>query len=273
MENSLNIAPENFGFDREKMYLDDPAVYIKLLGGGDDIFRPLGYMEMEKNWAQALEYAEFKNGIPSQTIRKDVISQSFTLDGNLKQLQPETVALLSNRKIVEGDGCKRVIMGTKLPSVLFCSIELVTQTLDGKEVRLRIRYAQITAEDFSIAMGGTEHASFPFKIEALKDDDPILHNPDWDYVGKTSIKADLTTGDPELGSVVFGTIDSVKIGGRIVGDGVPTGATVVRAAYGSSPELVMSKPAEGTATGQTLYVEIDSPDIENDNVAHWVFVD
>ena len=258
-----------------KQFLHDPAVYVKLLGDSTDKnFHCLGYMEMEKTWSQKLEYAVFKTGIPSQTIRKDVVSQEFTLEGNLKQIQPETVALLAQRKIVEGTGFKRVVMGTKVPPILNLAVALVTQTVDGKEVRLCIRNAQVTAEDLSIALGATEYASLPFKIEALRDEDPLGNNPDWEYIGKGSISGDLTSASATVSGLVLGTIDNIKVGGRIYGPaGIPSGATVQAVDYSSGSEsITLSEAATATADDATIYVELDAPDAEYDNVAFWKFV-
>jgi hypothetical protein len=275
MANDLNITPANFTLNRNKMFLHDPAVYIKFLDDTvDTSFHALGYMEMEKTWAQKLEYAVFKAGIPGQTIRKDAVNQEFTLDGQLKQISPDTLALLSNRMIQSHTGYKRVVIGSKIPATMFVSIELVTQTVDGKEVRLRIRYAQITSEDFSLALGGNEHAKIPFKIEALKDDDPLLHNPTWDYIGKGEVTGDLTSASDSVAGVVFGTIDNIKVGGRIFGPaGIPSGTTVDSVTYSGAPAIEMSAAATATAEDQTIYVELDEDDAEYDNIAYWYFAD
>ncbi len=272
--NDLNITAANFGKNDNKQFLHDPAAYVKILGDATDInFHCLGYMEMEKTWSQKLEYAVSKTGIPSQTIRKDVVSQEFTLEGNLKQIQPETVALLAQRKVVEGTGFKRVVMGTKVPPIIHLAVALVTQTVDGKEVRLCIRNAQVTAEDLSIALGATEYASLPFKIEALRDEDPLGNNPDWEYIGKGTISGDLTSASATVSGLTLGTIDNIKVGGRIYGPaGIPTGATVQAVDYSSGSETItLSEAATATVDDATIYVELDTPDAEYDNVAFWKF--
>jgi len=272
MGNNLNITPANFGLDDDKAFLHDPAVYIKVLDDdADDDFHALGYLKLDKNWSQNMEYAELTANIPEETIRKDAVKQTFMLEGALKQIQPETIALLSQRYIDDsGSGYTRVIMGSKLPSPVFVSVELITQTVDGKALKLRIRKGQITAEDFQMILGAKEHAEVPFKIQALKDTDPYGNNPDWDYYGNKSITADTTSSDATLSSVSFGTVDNIKIGGRIMGDGIPDDTTVLSVDY-TGNEIEMSANATATDTGVSITVETD--DGELDNIAHWYFED
>ncbi len=123
MENVLNIDQTQFKDNDEKFYLADPAIYVRLLSEIGWSYYPLGFMEMEKNWAQKLEYAVFETGIPSVRVRKDPIKQEFTFEGKLKQLQLNAMALISQRTIDDSNpASKRIIMGTDLPPALFLPI-------------------------------------------------------------------------------------------------------------------------------------------------------
>ena len=268
---TLNITPAAFGKNRSKFLLHDPAIYLMLHGATDKNFYPIGYLEMEKEWMQKLEYAIFKNGIPGQLVRKDVVDQEFTLEGKLKQIQAETIALLSQRYLdSSGAGKKRVVMGSEVPPPVFVAADLVTQTVDGREVRIRIRYGQITAEEFTMALGAKEHAAIPFKIEALVDEDPVGHNPSWDYLGKASLTGTLTSGSNIISAVSFGELDNLVEGGHILGANIPETALIQSVDYGEST-ITMTEAAEDDGVAQAVEVEIDHPQKGYDNVAFFEF--
>jgi hypothetical protein len=180
MANSLNIDTSKFGFDDNYMFLHDPAMYIDLHDGAGLL--SLGYLEAEKTWRQTVEYAMFKTNIPKTEIRRDIISQEFTIEGTLKQLQPETMALIMQRRYDDTDASwNRVIIGSEVPAAVFPSCVLIGKTVDGNELRLYIRRLQITAEDLEILLGGDDYAGLPFKGTAQKDTAPLTTNADWPY--------------------------------------------------------------------------------------------
>lgn len=178
--NNLNIETGQFGNDDDYMFLYDPALYLNFHDG--EGLLGLGYLEVEKTWRQTQEYAVFKTGIPKTEIRRDILEQTFELEAQLKQLQPETIALVSQRRYDNTDMTwNRVIIGDKVPSPIFPSCVLIGQNVSGSELRLYIRRFQLTAEDLEIVLGGDDYASVPFKGSAQKDDTPLTTNPDWPY--------------------------------------------------------------------------------------------
>ena len=180
MANSLNIDPTKFGADDNYMFLHDPALYIDFHDGTGQV--SLGYLEAEKTWRQTVEYAVFKTGIPKSEIRRDIINQEFQIEGTLKQLQPETMALIMQRRYDDTDTTwRRVIIGSEVPPALFPSCVLIGKTVDGNELRLYVRRLQITGEDLEILLGGDNYASVPFKGYAQKDPTPLVSNPLWSY--------------------------------------------------------------------------------------------
>ena len=180
MSNNLNIDVLRFGKDDDFFHLYDPAVYLDFHDGNGEL--SLGYLEAEKTWRQTVEYASFKTGIPKSEVRRDVIDQTFEIEGMIKQLQPETIALISQRRVDTSDGTwDRVIFGEHVPSPIFPSCILVTQTVDGLEVRLYIRRLQITSEDLEVILGGDDYSSIPFKGTAQVDSEPDVTNPAWPY--------------------------------------------------------------------------------------------
>lgn len=181
MANSLNIDTTKFGFNDEYMFLHDPALYLDFHDGTGT--HPLGYLEAEKSWRQTMEYAVFKTGIPESEIRRDLISQEFSLEGTLKQIQPETLALIMQRRIDDttDPNWVRVIIGTEVPPAIFPSAILIGKNTGGRELRLYIRRLQIVAEDIEILLGGNEYAGVKFKGLALKDPAPKTTNPTWPY--------------------------------------------------------------------------------------------
>lgn len=176
--NTLNINTGNFALNDNYMFLHDPAMYVDFHDGVGQL--PLGYMDKEKTFKQVVQYATFKTGIPETEIRRDIISQEFPFEGALKQLQAETIALLSQRYVDYSDpDWDRVIIGTEVPAPLFPSVVLIGKNVNERELRLYIRRMQITAEDFQVVLGGTDYASIPFRGFAQKDPDPLTTNPTW----------------------------------------------------------------------------------------------
>lgn len=180
MSNALNITTTNFGNDSEKFFLDSPALYIDLHDGNG--LMGLGYLQSELSFKQTVEYAMFKTGIPKTEVRRDVINQEFTLEGVLMQIQPETMALVMQRRFDDDDATyDRVIMGSTVPTPLYPSVVLIGTATNGDELRLYIRRLQITSEDLEIKLGGDDYSSLPFKGTAQVDDDPTTTNPTWAY--------------------------------------------------------------------------------------------
>lgn len=180
MANNLNIVTTNFGDDSEKFFLYSPAMYIDLHDGNG--LNGLGYLQSELSFKQKISYAMFKTGIPKTEVRRDIIEQEFTLEGVLMQIQPETMALVMQRRYDDSDDVyDRVIMGSVAPSPLYPSVVLIGQMVSGIEMRLYIRRLQITAEDLEVKLGGDNYSSLPFKGTAQIDSAPLTTNADWPY--------------------------------------------------------------------------------------------
>lgn len=180
MSNTLNIDVENLKNDSRKLFLYDPVLYVDL--EPPSTFRVLGYMEKEKTITLEQEYATFETGIPASEIRRDMIRQSFKIEGMLKQFQKETLALVMQRSVDNTDvDWDRVIYGTEVPPAIFPSAMLIGQDVDGDELRLYIRRLQITAETLEIALGAEEYSSILFSGTAQKDETPQTTQPDWPY--------------------------------------------------------------------------------------------
>lgn len=180
MANSLNIDTTKFGYDDEYMFLHDPALYLDFHDGTGT--HALGYLEGEKTWRQTMEYAIFKTGIPESEVRRDMISQEFSLEGTLKQLQPETMALIMQRRYDDTDTeWRRVIIGTEIPAAVFPSAILIGKNVNGNELRLYVRRLQLVSEDIEILLGGKEYASVAFRGLAQRDLAPKVTNPTWPF--------------------------------------------------------------------------------------------
>ena len=180
MANNLNITTTNFGNNTNYMFLHDPALYLDFHDSAGLV--GLGYLEAEKIWRQKVTYATFKTGIPKTEIARDIIDQEFTIEAKLKQLQPETIALLSQRRFDDSDASwDRVIIGHEAPAAVYPSCILIGKTRNARELRLYIRRLQITAEDFELILGGDNYATVAFKGTAQKDETPLTTNPDWPY--------------------------------------------------------------------------------------------
>ncbi len=180
MSNSYNITTSNLGLDSEKLFLHHPALYLDF-HDGNGLLR-FAYMDKEFSWKIAREYAKFTHGVPANEIRRDLISQEFNLESKCYQIQPETVALLSQAKVDDTDpDWTRVVHGSDIVATLFPSAVLIGKNVNNREARLYIRRLQIAPEDFEMLLGGTEYSNIPLKGIAQKDETPLITNPDWDY--------------------------------------------------------------------------------------------
>jgi hypothetical protein len=98
------------------------------------------------------------------------------------QWQPEVMALISQRRFDDSDLIyRRVIFGSRVPSVVTPSCVLVGETVSGKTLQIYIRKLRIATEEIDFAMGGDEHSGMAFKGVAMVDDTPLVTNPSWPY--------------------------------------------------------------------------------------------
>jgi hypothetical protein len=268
MSNSLNIDTTKFGNKDDYMFLNDPAMYVDFHDGNGA--KGLGYMDKEKVFRSAVQYAKFSTGIPAQEVRRDIISQEFTLEGKLKQFQPEVLALVLQRYLDDTDSAwTRLLIGSEVPAALFPSAVLIGKNVNGKELRLYIRRLQIATEDFELAMGSDEYGSISFKGYAQRDNDPIRTNPAWLYIGKNTITGDTTSASETIANV--SSVTGLIAGGAIVGAGIPEGATIETIDSVDPYGLDISAPATATATGVTIYAENDNAKKTYDNIAFFSF--
>ena len=274
MANALNIDFANFSLNDLKMFLYDPAVYIREWGT-DDTLVPIGYMEREKSFKASVKYAEFKTGIPENLIRKDVISQEFIFEGKLKQFNPDSLALVMQRTIdtVTASGYSRILIGSETPSPVFLSMVLIGQTVDGKELRLYIRKLQVSSEDVEVMLGSDKYADLQFKGTALKDANPLVSNPDWDFVSKLIIEDGVfTSADPDITFPDATGLSSVVAGSPVVSTYAPVGATVL-SVDAVAFTITMSANATGAGTADVITKKTSTFDENEDNVAFWKIQD
>lgn len=184
----LNIDESQLRNNKDLMFLDDPAMYIKIHGSKK--WHLFGYMEREKTWSPQVTYASFSTGIPATEVRRDVITQSFEFTGMMKQIQPETLAIIQNRLVItEANGQKRIAYGSEVSPFIYLSVDLIGKNVNGQAVRLRIRRLQMSAEEVEMTFGGDEHTGVEFTGIAQIDETPATTNPEWEYVGDSSVDA------------------------------------------------------------------------------------
>lgn len=263
-ENEYGIKPANFENSPAKFFLDDPVVYIKILNDSNwTSFKTLGYAELGKSFSTEKEYAEFRAGIPERLIAKDVVGVKQFFSCQLKQLQPETLAMLQEAVIEEGTGEDRVFLGSKQGSPLDVALIIKGKTRDRKNIELRIRKAQPTTESIELALGAKEYASIEFKVEVIVDETPFVTHPTWKLLGEvatagtylTSVKTITVTSATgiEEGMLVFGP----GLNGAVVTD--VTGTTVT----------IDVNPEEAGTEAAIKFVTEDN--LKKSDVAYWIF--
>lgn len=265
MANELNILPVNFGNNDDYLFLDDPIIYIKVLDDANwTTFKPLGYAELDKSFSQEKEYAEFKTGIPETLVAKKVIGVKRFFKCKIKQLQPETIALLSEGVIDDRTTETYVHIGSEAPTQIQLAIILKGKTENGKQLELRIRKAIPTSESVEIALGSKEYASMEFKAEVVVDAEPLVSNFDWACYGEKSTTASTTSGDDDI---TVASATGLTVGMLAFGAGIPEGASI-KTIVSSTVTLT----ANATATGTLVPVKfVTEENMLKSDVAYWVF--
>jgi len=264
MSNEYNIAPANFAKNDDYLFLDDPEIWVKVL---DDVawtvFKPLGYAEIEKSFNQEKEYAEFRTGIPETLIAKKVVSVKRFFECKIKQLQPETLALLQEGVIETGSGENYVHIGSESPTQIQLAIIVKGKTANGKDLELRIRKSIPTTESVKIALGSKEYASMDFKAEVVVDSDPLGNNFDWRCYGEKSTTASTTSSNA---TITVASATGLVQDMLAYGAGIPAGATIL-----SILSNAVTLSAAATATGTLVPVKfVDPDDSVKSDVAYWI---
>jgi len=264
MSNEYNIAPANFAKNDDYLFLDDPEIWVKVLGDvAWTAFKPLGYAEIEKSFNQEKEYAEFRTGIPETLIAKKVVSVKRFFECKIKQLQPETLALLQEGIIEAGTGENYVHIGSESPTQIQLAIIIKGKTANGKNLELRIRKSIPTTESVKIALGSKEYASMDFKAEVVVDSDPIGNNFEWRCYGEKSTTASTTSADDDI---TVASATGLEVGMLAYGAGIPAGAAIK-----SIASLVITLTANATASGTLVPVKFVAPDDSlKSDVAYWI---
>lgn len=265
MSNELNVLPANFANNDDYLFLDDPELWIKVL---DDTawteFKPFGYAELEKSFSEENGYAEFRTGIPETLIAKKRISTKRTFECKLKQIQPETLAILQTAVIETGTGEDYVHIGSEAPSQIKLAMILKGKNNVGKNVELRIRKALPSTETIKIALGSKEYASLDFKCEIVVDDEPLVSNFSWRCNGQVVTTATATLASPDI---TVNEATGVVEGMLAYGDGIPVGTTVK-----SIASKVITLSANTTKAGTLVPVKFVTRDkMLSSDVAYWIF--
>lgn len=271
MSNNLNITTSNFGENQDYMYLYDPILYLDFRDGVGP--KALGFMEKEKVFKATTQYAIAKAGIPAYEIRRDMIDQEFSLEGQVKQVQPEVLALLMQRRYDDGDSeWNRVIIGSEIPSPVFPSAILVGQNVNGSEMRIYIRRMQINSENLEVSLGGEDYSQLQFAGRALKDTDPIVNNPTWPHIGKVSFTGSLTESDETVASISGAdAATGLYVGAPIIGTGIPDGATISDLTDIATGSLEMSAAATAAGSGVSIVSQKSSDYSNHDNIAFFAW--
>jgi hypothetical protein len=264
MSNEYNIAPANFAKNDDFLFLDDPEMHIKVL---NDVawtdFKPFGYAELEKSFNTEKKYAEFRTGIPEVLVAKKPISVDRSFECKLKQLQPETLALLQEGVIETGSGENYVHIGSESPTQLQLAIILKGKTLNGKNLELRIRKLIPTVESVKIALGSKEFASMDFKGEVVVDEDPLLSNFTWRCYGEKSTTATTVSANA---AITVASATGLAVGMRAYGAGIPEGSKILTIV---TTTVTLDKNC--TAAGTLVPVKfVDETEMVKSDVAYWI---
>lgn len=265
MSNELNILPVNFAKNDDYLFLDDPEVWIKVL---DDVawtdFKPFGYAELEKSFNEENGYAEFKTGIPETLVAKKRISTKRTFECKLKQIQPETLAILQTAVIETGATEDYVHIGSESPTQIKLAIILKGKNNIGKNVELRIRKALPSTETIKIALGSKDFASLDFKAEIVVDEDPLTSNFSWKCFGEKSTTATITSGDDDI---TVASPSGIVADMLAYGSGIPSGA-YIKSILSSTATLSTNATSSGTVVPVKF---VKREDMLKSDVAYWIF--
>ncbi len=264
--NELNILPADFGKNPGDLFLDDPEIWIKILNDTNwTEFKPLGYAQVEKSFSIEKEYAEFRTGIPETLVDKALVSVKRFFSCNIAQLQPETIALITDGIIETGSTETRVFYGTDTPASIALAIILKGKKRDGKALELRIRKALMSSESVELALGSKEFGGMEFKVEVVEDENPLESNPTWKILGEVNDSATNLITSPIL--TLSAANADIKAGMTAYGDGIPEGAKVLT---NVTTSVTLDKDIPLAKTTARAVRFINDADIAKANVAYWV---
>lgn len=264
MANELNILPANFENNSEFLFVDDPEIWIKIL---DDAswteFKPLGYAHLEKSFTIEKEYAEFKTGIPETLVDKVIIGVKRFFKCKVAQLQPETIAMISDGIVDARTSETYVHYGTEAPTSIAMSIILKGKTRNGKALELRIRKAIPSSDSIEFALGAKEYGGMEFKAEIVRDDNPLVTNFDWHCLGEQITTASTTSASKDI---TVASATGLAVGMYAYGDGIAEGS-IVEEVDGTTISLSIA----ATKTGASVDVKfITRENLLKSNVAYWI---
>lgn len=196
---------------------------------------------------------------------KAIVSLKRFFTCTLKQIQPETIALLQDGIIEEGSTEDYVFLGQRLPDNVNISLILKGKNAQpgGKDIELRIRKAIMSNESVELALGAKEYGSMEFKVECVADLDPYTTNPTWKCLGEIATTATTSTGNVNITvASATGIVEDMLV----IGTGIPK-ETKVKSVVGTSVELTKAATANGTLVAVKFITE---DNMKKSNVAYWL---
>lgn len=266
MSNELNIFPVNFTKTDETLFIDDPILSIKVINDPNwTEFKTFGYAELEKSFSEENTYAEFSTGIPEMLVAKKKISTKRSFSCQLKQLQPETLAILQNARIESGDLSNYVHIGSDSPTPVQLSIILSGKNYAGKSVELRLRKVLPTTDTLELALGSAEFASMAFNGEVVVDDDPLKTNFDWRAYSEIEATATNTASSDVL--TLASANPAITAGDRVYGAGIPDDTSVLTV---DTVTITLDKPITSAYAVARAVKFIDPAEMLKSDVAYWI---
>lgn len=160
----------------------DPLVQAGWTATGD-----LGYFKQGSlNIGLNDTFAEFLAGTPGKKIRKDLIMRAYSITVQSAQFNKDLFALLMNMDTLSGTYPVGFI-GNDAPVKPRVGILITTERVDGTPLYFAQWSAEVTTEDKSIVLSGTEHAAPSATFEAFEHDNFILSPNDKRNYGMISL--------------------------------------------------------------------------------------
>jgi len=160
--------------DKDKFFLQSLDVYRGVIDPSTDVFASgvlLAYTMPDFNLKFNKTYAEFKDGIPKTSVRKDLIEQVQEMEFKVMEWDSGLIDLLTEGKAGTIGTSGAVYYGSEPEAVsTIYGWEFRGKTVDGKVASFFIRKGRITTEDLSLAIGGGDYSPIPVKLTAEVDE-------------------------------------------------------------------------------------------------------
>lgn len=180
-----------YGLNKDEFWIKEGSLYVGSYSAisyndpasnfsGDNI----GYFKQgSTSFPISREYAEALAGTPAVLVRKDLTRKMMGIETDLFQVgNKDLLTLVMNTDINVSGTNENHFLGHDENTPSFYGFLLDATLVDGSAVKIGIWYGQVTTEDLTLALSGTEHATIHLKVEAFPHPDITNEKRDYGFI-------------------------------------------------------------------------------------------